>query len=47
MKKIISGTLCIACISTLLIGCSGNSDIANVTVTNVKTSTSISDTTYT
>ena len=47
MKKIISSTLCMVCISTLLIGCSGNSDIANVTVTNVKTSNSISDTTYT
>jgi len=47
MKKIISSTLCIVCISTLLIGCSGNSDIANVTVTKVKTSNSISDTTYT
>ena len=47
MKKIISSTLCVVCISTLLIGCSGNSDIANVTVTKVKTSNSISDTTYT
>lgn len=47
MKKIISSTLCMVCISTLLIGCSGNSDIANVTVTKVKTSNSISDTTYT
>ena len=47
MKKIILSTLCMACISMLLIGCSGNSDIANVTVTKVKTSNSISDTTYT
>lgn len=47
MKKIISSTLCMVCISTLLIGCSGNSDVANVTVTKVKTSNSISDTTYT
>ena len=47
MKKIISSTLCIVFISTLLIGCSRNSDVANVTVTKVKTSNSISDTTYT
>jgi len=47
MNKIISSALCMVCISTLLIGCSGNSDIANVTVTKVKTSNSISDTTYT
>ncbi|AWK49873.1 efflux RND transporter periplasmic adaptor subunit [Clostridium beijerinckii] len=47
MKRIISSTLFMICISTLLIGCSRNSDIANVTVTKVKTSNSISDTTYT
>lgn len=47
MKKLISGTLCVALVSTLLISCSSNSDIANVTVTNVKTSSSISDNTYT
>lgn len=47
MKKIISSTLCMVYIGTLLIGCSRNSDIANVTVTKVKTYNSISDTTYT
>jgi RND family efflux transporter MFP subunit len=46
MKKLISGTLCVVLISTLLISCSSNSDISNVTVTNVKTSSSISDNTY-
>lgn len=47
MKKMVSSTLCILCISALLIGCSGNSNIANVKVTKVKTSNSIGDTTYT
>lgn len=47
MKKVILSALCLACISTSLISCNKNSDIANVTVTKVKTSDSISDTTYT
>lgn len=47
MKKLILSALCIVCISTSLISCSKNSDIANVTVTKAKTSNSISDNTYT
>ena len=50
MKKRIIKTLCIVCTSTLLISCSsfsGNSDIANVTVSKAKTASSISDNTYT
>lgn len=47
MKKLISGTLCVLLASTLLISCGSNPDIANVTVTNVKNSSSISDNTYT
>ena len=50
MKKRIINTLCIVCVSTFLISCSafsGNSDIANVTVSKAKSSNSISDTTYT
>ena len=47
MKRIITSTLCLICISSLFISCSKNSDIANVTVTKVKTSGSISDNTYT
>ncbi|WP_459479192.1 efflux RND transporter periplasmic adaptor subunit [Clostridium saccharoperbutylacetonicum] len=47
MKKVILGALCLICTSTLLISCNNNSDIANVTVTKVKMSNSISDNTYT
>jgi RND family efflux transporter MFP subunit len=54
MKKIISSTLCIFALSTVLMGCNvnllganGNSDVANVKVSKVKTSDSISNTIYT
>jgi HlyD family secretion protein len=47
MKKVILSTLCLVCISASLIGCSKNSDMANVTVTKVRTSNSINDNTYT
>lgn len=47
MKKVILSALCLICISTSLISCNKNSDIANVTVAKAKTANSISDTTYT
>lgn len=47
MKKIVLSTLCVLCISVSLISCNNSSDIANVTVTKVKTSSSIGDNTYT
>lgn len=47
MNKKIIAALCMIFITTSLVGCSNVSDIASVTVTKVKTSSSISDTTYT
>ena len=49
MKSNIIKILCILSLSTFLVSCSpfGSNNIANVTVTKVKTSDSISDTVYT